>query len=387
MAYSQCITLVPHLKTVPDTRHARGKQYELWVLLTILCAGLLSGQKTVWGIVEWALAHASELLDALELPRHRIPSRSTFYVALRHIGVAGLERALGALGTAMEAENRRSETIVGADGQTLRGLAVDGKELRGALAHGDKEILVSLAGHGDGLVLAQAKVEVKTNEITVVPQLLAGRDLRGVVISSDALHTQRALAQQILDQNGDYLMMVKKNQPQLYDNIDLLFESPPLCQGEEDRLKYVTHNKTHGRRETRTLETSALLNAYVDWPGAQQVIRRTYHSVDLRTGEICHTVTYGVTSLSRARALPKHIAALRRAHWTIENKDHYVRDETLGEDRCQLHSGHAAQAFAAVRNAVLNVLRYQGWSSIPAALRHYGASVPKTLALLGVSAP
>jgi len=72
---------------------------------------------------------------------------------------------------------------------------------------------------------------------------------------------------------------------------------------------------------------------------------------------------------------------------TIENQDHCVRDETLGEDRCQLCSGHSAQALAALRNAVLDVLRYQGWSSIPAAIRHYGASVHKTLTLLGAPAP
>ncbi len=387
MACAECITLVPYLKAVPDTRHARGKQYELWVLLTILSVALLSGQKTVWGIVEWSLAHARELLERLALPRRRLPSRSTFYVTLRKIGVEGLERTLGEMGAAMEAENRLSETILGAAGERLRGLAADGKELRGALAHGDKEVLVSLAGHGDGLLLSQAKVDVKTNEISVVPQLLAGRDLQGVVVTTDALHTQRALAQQILDQGGDYLMIVKQNQHQLYDSIDLLFQSPPLCKGEEDRLTYTTHHKAHGRRETRTVETSAQLNAYVDWPGAQQVLRRTYQGVNLKTGEVVRRVTYGITSLSRARVLPKHIAALRRGHWTIENKNHYVRDETMGEDRCQLHSGNSAQALAALRNAVLNVLRYQGWYSIPAAVRHYGASLHKALTLLGVPAP
>jgi predicted transposase YbfD/YdcC len=387
MAYEQCIMLVPYLKSVPDTRHARGKQYELWVLLTILCTGLLSGQKTVWGIVQWALLHAGELIAYLELPKQRLPSPSTFYVTLRNIGIEGLERQIGAMGTCMEAENRPSETLRGADGAPLRGLAVDGKELRGALAHGDREILVSLVGHGDGLVLGQAQVDVKTNEITVVPKLLVGRDLRGVVISSDAMHTQRALAQQVLDQGGDYTMIVKKNQPQLWANIDLLFQSPPLCKGEEDRLSHVTSNKAHGRTEKRTLETSAKLSAYLDWPGVQQVMRRTYHAVDLRTGEVVHKVTYGITSLNRTRALPKQLAALRRAHWTIENRNHYVRDETFGEDRCQLHSGHSAQALAALRNAVLNVLRYQGWSSIPVAIRRYSTSVHKALTLLGAFAP
>jgi len=387
MAFEECITLVPYLKAVPDTRHARGKQYELWVMLTILCVALLSGQKTVWGIVQWALLHASELIACLELPKKRLPSCSTYYVTLRRIGIAGLESQIAEMGSAMEQENRPSETIRGADGAPLRGLAVDGKDLRGARAHGAQTYLVSLVGHGDGLVLGQERVDVKTNEITVVPKLLVGRDLRGIVVTMDALLAQRAIAQQILDLGGDYLMVVKKNQPQLWANIDLLFQSPPLCPSEEDRLTRVLHNKTHGRREKRTLETSAHLNAYLGWPGAEQVMQRTYHAVDLRTGQITHEVVYGITSLNRARAKTKQLAALWRGHWTIENRDHYVRDETFGEDRCQLHSGHAAQALAALRNAVLNVLRYQGWSSVPAAMRRYGASLHQALQLLGVPAP
>jgi predicted transposase YbfD/YdcC len=385
MAYAECITLVPYLKAVPDTRHARGKQYELWVLLTILYVALISGQKTVWGIVQWALLHSAELIASLELPKQRLPSCSTFYVTLRNIGIAGLERQIAEMGSAMEKENRLSETIRGADGAPLRGLATDGKDLRGARAHGDQTFLVSLVGHGDGLVLGQERVDAKTNEITVVPKLLADRDLRGVVVTMDALLAQRAIAQQILDQDGDYLMVVKKNQPQLWANIDLLFQSPPLCPDEEDRTTLVLHNKTHGRREKRTLETSAKLSAYLGWPGAAQVMQRTYHAVDLRTGEITHEVVYAITSLSRARAKTKHLAALWRGHWTIENRDHYVRDETLGEDRCQLHCGHWAQAMAALRNAMLNVLRYQGWSSVPAAMRRYGASLHQALQVLGVT--
>jgi predicted transposase YbfD/YdcC len=387
MAFEECITLVPYLKAVPDMRHARGKQYELWVLLTILSVALLSGQKTVWGIVHWALLHAGELIAHLELPKKRLPSCSTFYMTLHTIGIEGLEGKIAEMGTAMEKENRASETLRGADGAPLRGMATDGKDLRGARAHGDQTFLVSLVGHGDGLVLGQERVDVKTNEITVVPKLLAGRDLRGVVVTMDALLAQRAIAQQILDQGGDYLMVVKKNQPQLWANIDLLFQSPPLCPDEEDRTTLVLHNKSHGRRERRTLETSAQLSAYLGWPGAAQVMRRTYHAVDLRTGEITHEVVYGITSLSRGRAKTKHLAALWRGHWTIENRDHYVRDETFGEDRCQLHVGHSAQALAALRNAVLNVLRYQGWSSVPAAMRRYGASLHQALQVLGATSP
>ena len=175
MSHEECITLIPFLKGVPDVRQARGKQYKLWVLLTILCVAILSGQKTIWGIVEWAVLHTRELVRYLALPKGRIPSRTTFYVTLRRIGIQGLERKMAEMGTAMERENRLSESLRGADGSPLRGIAVDGKDLRGARAHGNQTFLVSLVGHGDGIVLGQEAVDVKTNEITVVPKLLGER--------------------------------------------------------------------------------------------------------------------------------------------------------------------------------------------------------------------
>lgn len=386
MAYEQFITLVPYLKAVPDKRDARGRRYELWVILIILAVALLSGQKTIWGMVQWAGEHGCELVAALQLPRKRLPSRSTFYLTLRNIGIEGLEQQLAAMATAIEWENRASEVLRGADGQPLRGLAVDGKDVRGARRHGQPAFLVSLVGHGDGVVLGQQRVDSKTNEITVVPKLLATRDLHGMVVTMDALLTQRSLAHQIMAQGGDYLMVVKKNQAALWNDIDYLFQAPPLCKGEDDRLMHVAHAKSHGRLETRTLETSAKLSEYVDWPGSRQVLRRSYRTVNPNTGAIFEDITYGVTSLSRTRAQPKHLAALRRGHWTIENRVHYVRDETLGEDRCQMHCGNAPQALAALRNAVLNILRYQGYTSIPEGIRHYGASLHNALSLLGVPA-
>ena len=181
-------------------------------------------------------------------------------------------------------------------------------------------------------------------------------------------------------------MVVKRNQPQLWQDIDLLFQAPTLNRSEAKRDNVVRLTQSHGRKERRTLETSAALNAYLRWPQAAQVMRRTYHAVDLRTGEITHEVVYGITSLPPERAQAKQLAELWRGHWTIENRTHYVRDETFGEDRCQLHTGNSAQALAALRNAVLNVLRYEGWSSIPSAIRRYGASVQQSMQLLGATA-
>jgi predicted transposase YbfD/YdcC len=230
--------------------------------------------------------------------------------------------------------------------------------------------------------LEERKVKDKSNEITAAPLVLAGRNLEGTVTTMDALLTQRSLAQQILQQGGHYLMVVKENQGTLYTALELLFQEPALLKGETDLLSFQEQSKEHGRLETRTLDSNIALNDYVDWPGVGQVLRRTYHAVEGRTGKICHEVTYGISSLSRKQAGPQHVAWFWRQHWTIENKVHYVRDDTMGEDRGQIHSGQAAQVLAALRNALITLLRYRGWTSIAAALRYYGRSPQKALQLI-----
>ena len=92
---------------------------------------------------------------------------------------------------------------------------------------------------------------------------------------------------------------------------------------------------------------------------------------------------YGITSLRPQEAGAEQLELLWRRHWTIENRDHYVRDVTMGEDACQVHTGHAAHALAALRNAILSLLRWKGWTNIAAAIRHYAASVLRSLELIG----
>jgi len=375
-----------YLEKVPDPRQRRGQQYEWRFLLAILCAALVSGQKSVRGIADWAQRHRQDLLCSLPAPKPRIPSAATWSRLLRALDIERLERQVGAHGRQLDEDDPTSGQVQGCNHEVWRGQALDGQELRGARAHGAAVVLVSLVRHDSGMVLAQQRVENKTSDMRAVPQLLAGQDLHGTVTTLDALLTQRALAQQILDQGGDYLMVVKRNQPQLWEAIDVLFHAPPFPRGEEDRIAYTTTAKEPGRLEQRSLISSAALCTYLDWPGVGQVLQRTCRRVRLKMEEVSEEVTDGITSLSRARALPQQLERLWWGHWTIENRDHYVRDETLGEDRCQVHTGSAAQALAALRNGILNVLRYQGWHNIAAALRYYGASVPKALSLIGAVA-
>jgi predicted transposase YbfD/YdcC len=379
-------TLLAHLSQVPDFRHARGQRFAWSYLLALVAAAVAAGQTSVLAMVSWAHAHAGELYSTLQPACPRIPSAATWRRLLIHIDLAALEQQVAAYNQVLDQADALSGAIAMQDGQRWRGQAVDGKDVRGASAHGAHTFLVSLVRHDSAYVLGQQAVDVKTNEITVVPALLAGRDLTATVTTMDALLTQRHLAQQILDQHGHYLMIIKKNQPTLYWAADLVFREPPVPARAGELLTSKTENKDHGRLETRSLTSTTALNEYLTWPGMAQVLRRSCRRRNLRTGHYEIEVTYGLTSLPRTLAGPTQLAQIWRAHWTIENRLHYVRDETLGEDRCQVHTGAAPQALAAIRNAVLSLLRFHGWSNIAAAARNYASQPQRALRLLGVPA-
>ncbi len=372
----QSTDLLTALQAVPDPRRRRGWRYAWPLLLTLIAAALASGERTLRAVGQWVAEHAEELVALLSPPRGRLPSTATLRRALRAVKIAALERCLATLATGPPAQETAAAPWVG--------LAVDGKAVRGANRHGAAVHLVGLVRHGDGAVLGQVAVAAKSNEITAVPRLLADRDLTGTVTTLDALLTQRGIAAQIRAQGGHDLMAVKPkpNQPELHQAIERLFREPPPPLAADRAATAVGFGTGHGRLERRQLERSAALAGYLAWPDAQQVLRRTCRRVILATGEIQEEATYGVTSLPPDLATPVQIEALWRGHWTIENRIHYVRDVTLGEDACQVRVGAAPQALAALRNALLTRLRALGWTLIPDALRPYGAYAHRALALL-----
>lgn len=387
MDEQKCSTLLEVFQGILDPRKARGQRYSWVFLLTLVASAVVSGQQTAHAISHWVTLHADELRERLQPARASVPSESTLRRALRRVDVKTLEQRLTCHAEQLAATAPPAGTVTTAAGEVLQGQAIDGKAVRGAQAHGSPLHLLSLVQHGSGRVLAQLNVDQKHNEISSAPQLLAGRELRGTVTTMDALLTQRQLAQQILNQHGHYLMVVKRNQGNLYNAIALLFDEPPWVVSNKaaEYETYTTTEKGHGRRERRTLETSSTLSEYVDWPGVGQVMRRQYESVRLRTGEVSSETTYGITDLPATEVGAPQLEQLWRGHWAIENKVHWVRDVTMGEDANQTHTGPAPHALAALRNAVLNLFRQQGWTNIADAFRHYGASVKQALALVGAT--
>jgi predicted transposase YbfD/YdcC len=384
MDQKQYSTLMDVLSAIPDPRKARGKGHAWAILLTLLAAGLASGQQTAHAIAQWVKLHADQLRTALP-NLTRLPSESTLLRTLRQIDVAILEAAVASLTHPQTAAEYASSQVVTPCGTILQAQAVDGKAVRGATACGTPTHLISLVQHGRGVPLIQAAVAQKRSEITAVPALLSGRDLTDTIITMDALLSERAFAQQLVDQHAYYLMIVKANQPHLRDDLALFFEVPAIAADQEHWDRITTVSRAHGRLETRTLECTTDDCAWLGWPGATHVARRTCERQVLRTGKTSRTVTYGITNLPVAETSAALLETLWRGHWTIESGTHYVRDVTLGEDGNHMHTGHAPEVLAALRNGLLALWRRAGWTNIADAVRATSASVAAALTFIGVA--
>ncbi|GAB4433997.1 MAG: hypothetical protein OHK0015_23350 [Chloroflexi bacterium OHK40] len=192
----------------------------------------------------------------------------------------------------------------------------------------------------------------------------------------DALLTQRTLAEQIVAQQGYYLMIVKANQPQLRDDLHWFFQFPPIAADREQWNRVTTISKGHGRLEVRTLECTTGDCGYLGWPHARQMIQRTCERHVFRTGKTTTTITYGVTNVPPKEASAAVLECLWRGYWTIESGSYHVRDVTLGEDRNHMRTGQAPQALAALRNGLLTLWRRAGWTNMADAVCATGTSSP-----------
>lgn len=374
MDQPQYSTLLEALAAVPDPRHARGKQLEWTMILGVIAGAIVSHQRSAAAITQWVQSHTTELLAAFQPQRGRFPSEATLRRALRQVDVGQLEARLAHICHPPVSGSAPPPAV-------LRGVAVDGKYVCGAGRHGVPTLLVSLVTHAAPQVLTQ-QAAPQQHERRAVAQLLTGHDLTGWVITLDAGLAHPQLAHQILEQGGHYLMVVKRNHARLYEELTWYFDTLPLPCDRPWRHS-TSLNKGHGRLEQRSLTCTDDLDAYLMWPGVQQVLRRMCERRMVKTGQVTQAVTYALTSLSTNAASAATLEQFWRGHWVIENRVHYVRDVTMGEDAHQMYTGNAPHALAALRNALLNSLRHAGWTNIAAALRHYSYSATAALQFIG----
>jgi predicted transposase YbfD/YdcC len=354
---------------VPDPRARRGRRYDLPFLLTCLVAALLCNCDTLAAVGQWCVEHRALLARRYPHYRFLTPTGALFRWLLPRLSVAELEWGLA--GWRQATRPAVDQEPLALDGKTVRGAAVVQPDGTRQAPH-----LLSVSGHTSQETLLQVRVDGKTNEIPVAQALLPYLPLRDRVVTADALHTQTAFAQGVLDQHGDYLLCVKGNQPTLYDDIALAFADPDTTCS----LPTSTTDRRRGRTEVRSLRTTTALNAYLTvLPGVGQVAELTRTVTD-RKG-LHREVVFLITSRPPARADHHQLLAWIRGHWTVEAR-HWLRDVTFGEDRSRLRGGHAPQIMATLRNLCLTLIRRTGTIEIAAKRRSYAYHPAKALALL-----
>ncbi|MBK7453116.1 MAG: ISAs1 family transposase [Anaerolineales bacterium] len=365
------------LQTLTDKRKARGKRYSLTTLLMIVLLAKLSGADSPTAIAEWGIHHQDEVEALLLIQPKRMPERSTYRRLLAYkVYETEIERMVGEYNQSGE----RGDIC-----------ALDGKALLGMLKRedGTSEYALSVYDVQAGKTIAQVEVGSKENEITKAPQAIKLAKIAGKVVTGDALHTQKRLAQTILDEKGDYVFPVKENQSNLYKNIQSLF-APEYPKHGFGKIQADFHqaqkvNKGHGRIEKRTLTTSEMLNTYAAWPGLAQVYRLEREFQWWRKG-VCYKtsceVEFGITSLSRKKAAPMKLLEIRRAHWGIETGSHYRRDVTLKEDATRFIIGNGARVMSNINNLILALIRQSGFLNAAQARRFFAAHLSQAFALL-----
>jgi predicted transposase YbfD/YdcC len=345
--------------------------------LTVILLAKLGGEDAVRGMACWLEHRAGILAQALGLARSDMPHRTTISRILgRAVLVEEFEETVGDF---FRAGLTEGEELV---------IAIDGKTIRGTIQADENRGIHLLAAYvpEEGVVLFQMEVASKENEIPVAPRVLERLDLRDKVVVGDAMHTQRRLSAQIIAEGGNYVWMVKENQPQLRDDIAVAFQPVPCVAGfhpqPRDHPTAETLDKGHGRIEKRTITVTSELKGFLDWPGVDQVFRLERHFSYPKEGRVRKEINYGVTSLSEKRTSPAKLLELVRAYWGIENGLHYRRDVTFNEDRCRLRLGHAAHMMAAFNNLAVGLIARGGFGEAPEARRQFCAQPLGALALI-----
>jgi predicted transposase YbfD/YdcC len=372
-------SLYARFEKIEDPRHAHGKRYHLTTLLIIIFLAKLCGKDRPGEIADWAKNHAEELTKLLKLDRNWMPHHNTIRRVFHDI----LD----------ETEFDRLAQEYSQQEQTGEGqvLAMDGKALRGMRIAGQtgSDYVLSIYNVTEQQVVAQVAVDSKENEIVAAPRALEGVCVTGKIVTGDALHTQRAISAQIVERGGDYLWPVKENQPRLYEDIQRLFApdqpKPGFGKITTDFLSASKVNLGHGRLEKRSIQTSAMLNDYLDWPGLGQVYRLERKFSWVRQGKVYKTsceIEYGITSLSRDQASPSKVLQVRRKHWLVETGLHYRRDVTFHEDATRMTIGAAGRILATVHNLVLSLIKRAGYKNAAQARRYFEGHIDLAFNLL-----
>lgn len=341
-------SLKQHFETIDDPRAGHRIQHQLVDMVMIAICAIICGADSWVEIEQYGLSKESWLSTFLELP-NGIPSHDTFERLFARLRPEQLQASFSSW----------LNTVSGVLKQA--GIAIDGKALRGSGHPGEPPSLiymVSAWATEARLVLGQRKVDEKSNEITAIPELLSLLTLDGAIVTIDAIGCQTAIARQIVEQGGDYVLPVKGNQGNLHKDVVDWFErvQAKRFSGEQYDL-YETQETEHGRQDTRRYWVLTNIDAI---PALKQWVKST------AIGCIESQRTVGLKTTTEKRyflmSLPlsaQRFAAVVRGHWGIENQLHWVLDVAFREDDSKVAQGYAPENLAVLRHLALNLINQE----------------------------
>ncbi len=347
----QALSLVHHFADLTDPRVERTRLHELLDIVAIAICAVIAGAETWEDIEEFGHAKHGWLGTFLALP-NGIPSHDTFARVFARLDPDEFQRGFLAWIAALHEATGRQ--VVAIDGKALR-RSFDRAKARSALH------LVHAWATANHLLLGQAAVGEKSNEITAIPELLRMLELSGAIVTIDAMGCQKEIARTIREEGADYVLALKANHERLFEQVVAFFDGACAHGRKEGGIRYHREwDEGHGRTECRRCWATSDL----DWLGGRE------EWADLRSVVLVESERFigGALTVEERyylRSLPADAKLLNesiRTHWAVENSLHWVLDVTFHEDESRIRKGNAPENFGLLRRLALCLLKQEATS-------------------------
>ena len=346
-------SIVKHFEAMPDPRHHRNRRHLLGDVITIAVCGVIVGCDGPTAITIWAKAKQDWLGELLELP-NGIPSRDCIRRVLSTLKPEAFQQCFESWIAGLVSEITRESTelkrLIAMDGKTMR-RSHDAKNGLGPLH------LVSAWATENSLTLGQVATDAKSNEITAIPELIERIDVKGALVTIDAMGCQKDIAKKIVDAKGDYVLAVKDNQPKLHEAIKEFFSDERQAElSKMPHRQHETSEQSHGRKDQRYYVLAKMPENFPlkdQWSGLK-AIGMAVRVAENPDGTTCGDVRYFISSCYLSG---KRFAEAVRNHWRIENSLHWVLDVTFGEDQSRTRNRRMADNLAWLRRFAVSLLK------------------------------